>query len=76
MVGRTGFEPATPRIRTECAAIAPPPEKIMAEGGGIEPLGRSAHPGFQDRLPTIQRRPLCWRSAEDLHPIPMKELSV
>ena len=32
MVGRTGFEPATPRIRTERAAIAPPPEKIGKPG--------------------------------------------
>ena len=30
----------------------------MAEGGGIEPLGRNAYPGFQDQLPTIQRHPL------------------
>ena len=31
---------------------------LLAEGGGIEPLGHIAHPGFQDRLPAIQRHPL------------------
>ena len=30
------------------------PEKLE-EGGGIEPLGRNAHPGFQNQLPAIQR---------------------
>ena len=36
--------------RDRLACPVPTPIKL-AEGGGIEPLGRNTYPGFQDQLP-------------------------
>lgn len=56
--GRPGVEPCPPALQ----AGALPRELVgrfsgMAEGGGVEPPGHNACPGFQIQLPAIQRHP-------------------
>lgn len=56
--GRPGVEPCPPALQASALPRELVGLNLLAEGGGIEPLGRNAYHGFQDRLPAIRRHPL------------------
>lgn len=57
----------TCNLRVRSAVSLPLDRKSdkLAEGGGIEPLGHNAYPGFQDQLPAIQRHLLFEKSSRN-----------